>query len=306
MALLTRRHVLQGVAGLGSLGVATGVYAGAIEPGLRLVTTSYAVTPPRWPAGLVLRVAVIADIHACEPWMPPERIRAIAQTANAMGPDVTVLLGDFNGGHRYVTGPVYPDQWAEALSVLQAPLGVYGILGNHDWWHGPLPGTKSDGGAGVRAGLRQCGATLLENDVRAIVKDGRKIWLAGLGDQMAIRIGRGRHRGTDDLSGTLRQVTDDAPVILLAHEPFVFRSTPERVSLTLCGHTHGGQINLPVLTRIYGEEHFEMEQIYGHVVDGDRHMIISGGLGTSLVPVRFMRPPEVVLVTIGAEATPTA
>ena len=302
MTLITRRHVLQGGAGLGALGFGTGAYAGAIEPGFRLVTTEYRVTPAAWPAGLSLKVAVIADIHACEPWMPPARIRHIAEVANGFAPDVTVLLGDFNGGHRYVTGAVYPEQWAEALSVLRAPLGIYGILGNHDWWHGVLPGVKSDEGEGVRAGLRQAGAILLENHVWAIWKDGQKVWLAGLGDQIAITVGKHHHRGVDDLSGTLAQVTDDAPVILLAHEPFVFSRVPDRVALTLCGHTHGGQVNLPVLSTIYAEERYGMARIYGQIVDGRRQMIISGGLGTSFVPVRFLRPPEVVFVTIGGDA----
>ena len=306
MALVTRRQVLQGGAGLTMLGGGTGAYAAGIEPGLRLVTTAYDLRPPRWPAGLTLKVAVIADIHACEPWMPATRVRHIAEVANALEPDVTVLLGDFNGGHRYVTGAVYPEQWAEALSILRAPLGVYGILGNHDWWHGVLPGIKGDEGESVRGGLRQAGAILLENNVWAIWKNGQKIWLAGIGDQMAITVGRHRHRGIDDLAGTLAQVTDDAPVLLLAHEPYIFHKVPDRVSLTLCGHTHGGQINLPLLSTLYAEEHYGMERIYGHIVEDGRHLIISGGLGTSFVPVRFLRPPEVVLVTIGSEASPTA
>ena len=306
MALVTRRQVLQGAAGLTMLGGGTSAYAAGIEPGLRLVTTAYELRPPRWPAGLTLKVAVIADIHACEPWMPATRVRHIAEVANAMEPDVTVLLGDFNGGHRYVTGAVYPEQWAEALSILRAPLGVYGILGNHDWWHGVLPGIKGDEGESVRVGLRQAGAILLENNVWAIWKDGRKIWLAGIGDQMAITVGKHRHRGIDDLAGTLAQVTDEAPVLLLAHEPYIFHKVPDRVSLTLCGHTHGGQINLPLLSTLYAEERYGMEKIYGHIIEDGRHLIISGGLGTSFVPVRFLRPPEVVLVTIGGEASPTA
>ena len=97
-------------------------------------------------------------------------------------------------------------------------------------------------------------------------------------------------------------MTDGAPVLLLAHEPFVFRRVPERVSLTLCGHTHGGQVNLPVVTELFTELQFGMRQVYGHIVDGDRHMIISAGLGTSIAPVRLFRPPEIVLVTIGAES----
>jgi hypothetical protein len=85
---------------------------------------------------------------------------------------------------------------------------------------------------------------------------------------------------------------------LLAHEPAIFRRVPDRVSLTLCGHTHGGQVNLPIFTKDFIRRHYGCDIIYGHLVQGDRHLIISAGLGTAHAPVRFMRPPEVVALTI--------
>jgi predicted MPP superfamily phosphohydrolase len=94
----------------------------AFEPSLRLNVTSYRVTPPHWPDGLTLKAAMLADIHACEPWMPPSRVRGIANLTNDLAPDIVFLLGDYSGGHRFVTGPVMPDDWGEALSVLNAPL----------------------------------------------------------------------------------------------------------------------------------------------------------------------------------------
>ncbi len=103
---------------------AFGSYAFAFEPGLRLKITSYNVAPPNWPNGLTLRAAVLADIHACEPWMPAARIRAIAELANALEPDIIFLLGDFSGGHTIMTSAVMPEEWGEALSALRAPLGV--------------------------------------------------------------------------------------------------------------------------------------------------------------------------------------
>jgi uncharacterized protein len=297
MTLLSRRLFLQSLGGLALAGAAFGSYAVVIEPGFFLDVTSYKVTPPRWPAGLELKAAVLADIHACEPWMSAERVRSIAEVANALSPDIIFLLGDFNGGHRFVTGPVLPEQWAEALSVLKAPLGVYSVLGNHDWWHGPLPGTKGDSGESVRRALRYAGVTVLENDVISLRKGDQSFWVAGLGDQMAYQAGRHFH-GIDDLPATLAKVTDDAPIVLLAHEPFLFHRVPSRVGLTLCGHTHGGQVNLPFISPIYEKAHFGTDKVYGHIIEDERHMIISGGLGTSIAPVRVMRPPEVVSVTL--------
>jgi uncharacterized protein len=299
--MISRRLFLQ-TAG-GSFIAATaglGSYAFAIEPGFRLEVTSYHLTPPRWPKDARLKAAIIADIHACEPFMSAARVRAIAELANQGKPDIIFLLGDFNGGHNYATAAVMPEQWGEALSILKAPLGSYAVLGNHDWWHGALPRIAGDNGESVRKALRAAGIAVLENDVVRLAAQGQPFWVAGLGDQMAHWTGR-RHnfRGEDDLTGTLARIKDDAPILLLAHEPYIFERVPARVSLTLCGHTHGGQVTLPFISEHYARRHFGMDRIYGHIVETDRHMIISAGLGTSIFPVRFMRPPEVVFINLG-------
>ncbi len=294
MASISRRLFLQGAGGFAWATAGLGTYAFALEPSLRLNVTSYRVTPPHWPDGMTLKAAVLADIHACEPWMPASRVRAIANLTNDLAPDIVFLLGDFSGGHRFVTGPVMPDEWGEALSVLKAPLGVYSVLGNHDWWHGALPGMPADGAEGVRGALRAAGIAVLENHARRVMKNGQPFWVAGLGDQIAERKG-----GRDDLRGTMAQIKGPAPVILLAHEPAIFRQVPDRVSLTLCGHTHGGQVNLPIFTEEFMRRHYRCDIIYGHLAQGNRHLIISAGLGTAHAPVRFMRPPEVVELTIG-------
>lgn len=299
MKTVTRRLFLQGGSALLSSPFALGSYAFAIEPGVRLDITSYQVTPPNWPEDLVLKAVVLADIHACEPLMPAARVRRIAELANRLQPDIIFVLGDFNGGTRLVSGPVMPHQWGEALSVLKAPLGTYAILGNHDWWHGALPGMRSDGGDAIRRALSHANITLLENQAVRLSKGQAPFWVAGLGDQLALRIDRAVFRGLDDLPATLAQVKDDAPVLLLAHEPFIYSQVPERVALTLCGHTHGGQIDLPFVTEAYFEHRWHWHYIYGHIVEAGRHMIISAGLGESFLPVRFLRPPEIVHVTIG-------
>jgi predicted MPP superfamily phosphohydrolase len=306
MKTISRRLFLQGAGGLAWATSGLGAYAFVFEPALRLNVTSYRVTPPGWPDGLTVKAAVLADIHACEPWMPASRVRGIANLTNDLSPDIVFLLGDFSGGHRFVTGPVMPEEWGEALSVLKAPLGVYAVLGNHDWWHGPLPGMPADGAEGVRQALRSAGIKVLENDALRVTKDGQPFWVAGLGDQIGELIGSRRFVNLADLPGTMAQIKDSAPVILLAHEPAIFRRVPDRVSLTLCGHTHGGQVNLPFITnRIMHSRYFWYDLIYGHIVERGQHLIISAGLGTSNVPVRFMRPPEVVQLTLGGGTLPS-
>ena len=301
MALLTRRTFLRRAGG-GALSTAgLGGYAFGAEPNWRLGVTRYAPTPPGWPAALGLKIAAIADLHACRPMMGPERIRQIVDLTNAEAPDLVAILGDFNGAHNFVTGPVWPEEWAAELARLRAPLGIFAVLGNHDFWHGPLPTMRGDDGESIRRALKAAGIRVLENAAQQVTTPRGAFWIAGLGDQMAHHTGRGFFNGIDDLPGTLRQVTDEAPVVLLAHEPFIFRRMSPRVSLTLCGHTHGGQVYIPGIGAPVAYLRMEREFVYGHVVAGDQHMIISAGLGTSILPVRFLRPPEVVVVTLGGE-----
>ena len=304
MKRISRRRFLKtlGVSGAGMMGL-TG-YGFAVEPGWRLKTTSYSISPPNWTPGLHLKIGVIADVHAGGPLMPAERIRAIAERTNALGTDVIVLLGDFTASHKLKTRTVAPQEWAEALSVLKAPLGVHAILGNHDWWDDLAAQRSGKGPVLGRRMLEGVGIPVYENDVVRLAKDGHPFWLAGLGDQMAFIRGRRKRawrqfEGVDDLPGTLEKVTDEAPVILLAHEPDIFARVPARVALTLSGHTHGGQIRVlgysPMVPSRYGNRY-----AYGHVVEEDRHLIVSGGLGCSILPVRIGVPPEIVLVDVVA------
>jgi uncharacterized protein len=103
----------------------------------------------------------------------------------------------------------------------------------------------------------------------------------------------------DDLPGTLSRVDTNDPVILLAHEPEIFPTVPERVALTLAGHTHGGQVRVPVVSEKLIRS-YRTRFAYGHITERRRHMIVSGGLGTSIVPVRLGVPPEIVRVELGA------
>jgi predicted MPP superfamily phosphohydrolase len=291
---LSRRRLLGN--GLGLTGLAglilpgTAAYA-AVEAANDLAITSYAPVPPNWPASQKLSITVIADLHAGGPNMGLERVRQVVDAGIALGSDLVVILGDFFATHRFVTERVPHAAWAAELARLKAPLGVYAILGNHDWWYDV---------EGVRAALRQVRMPLMENDAVLLGKPGSRFWLAGLGDQIAHYLGPSHFRGEDDLPGALAKVRTDDPVILLAHEPDIFTSVPPRVALTLAGHTHGGQIKLPFFEPVWAPSQYGARFAYGHIVEQGRHMIVSGGLGTSIVPMRLGVPPEIVRVTLGA------
>ena len=302
MSIIDRRRFLTGAGVLAAGSVGLSGYASAYEAGYRLDLTSYKVSPPNWPANLKLKIAVIADIHACEPWMSAERIAGIVDLANAQKPDIAVLLGDFVCTHRFVTGYVAPGAWAEQLARLEAPLGVHAILGNHDWWSAAIPTNPPDNAQSVRKALAGAKIPLLENRAVQLALNGRPFWLVGLGDQLAHHLARRANRGDDDLAGSLRQVNDSAPAILLAHEPFIFPRVPDRVALTLSGHTHGGQVKFPLIGTPFAPDspYSTKRYVYGDYQEGGRHLIVSGGLGTSYAPVRFGVPPEVVIVSVEA------
>jgi predicted MPP superfamily phosphohydrolase len=305
--MITRRALLEGVTAIGLSGLSLGAYAFGIEPRFRLEVTRYRLLPPGWSPGLHLRLAVVADLHATEPYMPPERIAEIVERTNSLGADAILLLGDYVSTLRFQTRQVPPREWAGLLGGFKAPLGVHAVLGNHDWWDDRVAQKRRAGPVQSRIELERAGIRVYENDVLRLDKGGRPFWLAGLGDQLAFPLGRRRgwpvFRGADDLPGTLAKVTDHAPVILMAHEPDIFPSVPARVALTVSGHTHGGQVRLfgysPHVPSIYGNRY-----AYGHVVEKGRNLVVSGGLGCSGLPVRLGVPPEVVLVEVG-DASPS-
>lgn len=300
--MISRRSFLKLMGGSFAGLMALGGYAFAYEPLARLAIARYTLTPPGWTPGLKLRLVALADFHACEPWMSAARIASICARANELGGDITLLLGDYAAGMNMVTRYVHSSEWSKALATLKAPLGVHAIMGNHDWWEDRTAQKNGGGDTFGHKALAEAGIPVYSNRAIRLEKEGRGFWLAGLEDQLALlpgkKWGRSRMQGLDNLDGTLAQVSDDAPVILLAHEPDIFPRVPDRISLTLSGHTHGGQIRLfghsPVVPSRYGDRY-----AYGHIVENGRNIIVSGGLGCSIAPIRFGVPPEILVIDLG-------
>jgi predicted MPP superfamily phosphohydrolase len=288
---VTRRGLVLGSAGLiGLAGMASVAYGGA-EAAFDLRITQYWPNPTAWPQRQKLTITVIADLHAAGPNMGIARVRDVVDAANGLRSDIVLLLGDYFATHRFVTERVPHPVWAAELARLRSRLGTFAILGNHDWWYDV---------EGVRRALGAVNIPVLENDALLLGESGERFWLAGIGDTIAYRLGHGRFRGVDDLPGTLAKITTDDPVVLMVHEPDIFTDVPDRVALTLAGHTHGGQIRLPVVWPAFVPSQYGARFAYGHIVEHGRHMIVSGGLGTSLVPARIGVPPEIVRVRLGA------
>jgi uncharacterized protein len=303
--MITRRAFLKASAYLGASLASFGVYAVGIEPLLRLSHVRYPITPKGWPADLKLRMVVLADIHASEPWMNAARIQSIVDQANALNGDIILLLGDYISGQRFFRKTSEPSQWAPILGQLKAPLGVHAIQGNHDWWEDKTALADLAGPTFVQRALEAAGINVLENDAVKLTHHGKPFWLAGLGDQLAFlpvrRRALGVPVGVNDMRKTLAKITDDAPAILMAHEPDVFPRVPKRFTLTLSGHTHGGQFNL-FGWRPVAASHLSRKYPRGFFQEEHGSILVSSGIGCSIVPARFGVPPEIMIVELGSAA----
>lgn len=295
--MVLRRRVIGGLLGIALAGLFAGLYSFFIEAGWRLRVQRWQV-PAAGFGAVPLRIAMVADLHAGVPTMGPERIARIVEATNALGADLILLMGDYRATHPYQSRKVPIEESAPILAGLRAPLGVYAILGNHDWRDDPAAQMRRAGPVHSQTVLEAQGIAVLSNRAIRIERTDGAFWLAGLDSQAAFsRQMVPDQPGADDLTGTMAQVTDDAPVVLAAHEPDIFPTLPDGVAVTLSGHTHGGQITLlgwaPVVPSRYGSRY-----AYGHVVENARHLVVSGGLGCSGFPLRFGVPPEITLVEI--------
>jgi predicted MPP superfamily phosphohydrolase len=237
-----------------------------------------------WPPQRPLRVAILSDLHVGSPFNGLTKLHDIVERTNAAQPDLICILGDLviQGviGGRFVG----PEEIATELANLHAAAGVVAVLGNHDGWFDHER---------VQRALERNGIHVLEDTAAKLATPAGPVWIAGISD-----LWTGRH----DLAAALASVTDDgAPIVLLTHNPDVFPEVPRRVTLTLAGHTHGGQVRLPLLGRPIVPSRFGQRFAAGHVVEDGRHLFVASGLGTSIVPIRFRVPPTVTVLTLTSE-----
>jgi uncharacterized protein len=264
---------------------ALGVWAFLIEPN-SLVVRHVTVASDTW-RGPPLRIGVLSDTHVGAPHVTPERVRRVVARLNRERPDLIVLLGDYAGGHEPASVRAAPArsailQGAAALGEARAPLGRVAILGNHDWWY--------DGPA-LEAQLRRAGVPVLENQAIRVGRRAAPFWIGGLADLDSQRV-------RPSVAATLAAVPADEPVILLTHWPDPFPDVPPRVALTLAGHSHCGQVNLPLFGRLLHASRGSARWPCGLYDEGGRKLFVTGGLGVSILPVRFRAPPEIAIVTL--------
>ncbi len=262
------------------LGLLISGWALYLEPS-SLGVRRYVVQVPEWSAANpALRIAVLGDLHVGSPFNDLVKLREIVELTNRQQPDLVLLAGDYVIQGVLGGAKVDPGKIASVLGRLQSATGVYAVLGNHDhWWDAES----------VAASLKRAGITVLEDQAVHLQRKGLDFWLVGISDFW---------EGEHDVMRALAPVPREGVIIAFTHNPDIFPEMPERVALTVAAHTHGGQVSLPligppIVPSVYGQRYAA-----GVVEEGGRHLFVSPGLGTSILPVRFRVPPEISIVEI--------
>jgi len=257
------------------------VYAFYLEPrSLRVVEHRVTLDPPLGDSGNPLTIAVIADLQAGSPYIDEAKIGRVVELTNAASPDLILLPGDFviqgvlGGSHIAI------EIIAEKLSRLSAPLGVYAALGNHDHWED----TEH-----IARVLEQIGIPVLENRSVTIGSGKAPLYLVGISDATTTN---------PDLRRAFADISKDAPVLCISHSPDIFPDLPSTCRLTITGHTHGGQVWLPFLGRPIVPSRYGQRYAAGLIRESGKTLFVSTGIGTSIIPVRFLVPPEISILKI--------
>lgn len=243
---------------------------------------------PQWQGPQGLKVVVASDWHFTKRalWRVTtiERARKIVNEINAAHPDVILLPGDFiaDQDYRPEIAVTAEDEIAAVLGQLKAPLGVYAVMGNHDWWHDEEK---------FRAAFARQGIKVIEND--AVPIPGTALWVVGIGDDFT---------GHSRPAVAVSKLPKNAQALVLMHDPASLKALPPVQGLVVAGHTHGGQVYLPFVGAPIVPGAAPRAWAYGWVEHGGNSMYVTSGVGVSILPVRFNMRPEWVMFTVRSGA----
>lgn len=234
-----------------------------------------------WPAGEPpVRAVLISDLHVAGPDMPPSRLAQIVEQIGALRPDLVLIAGDLVSDKRVATRTYSLTEAVAPLRALRPRLGTFAVLGNHDHWRNAPE---------ARSALQRIGVRALDNEAARA----GPVVIGGLDDA---------YTGQDDLPSTAAAMRRAGGVrVLLSHSPDPFPAVPPDIPLMFAGHTHCGQIRLPLVGAVsYMSEHGE-RYACGRIEEAGKTLFVSAGLGTSILPLRLMARPDLWVVTIGPE-----
>lgn len=267
-------RVLWGAAILGAGGI---FYAREIEPRWLEISNVEITLPRLAPEFDGYKIVQIGDIHL-DDWTRPGRLKKVIQMVNEQRPDLTAIMGDFAS---YSARKLDTRRLVEALSLLSARDGVVAVLGNHDY--------LTDAGL-IRRCIRESDIALLDNDALTLGRDAARLHVAGVDDVM---------EGGSRLDLVLEKLPVDGAALLLAHEPdFADVATATgRFDLQLSGHSHGGQVRLPLLTRLILPPYAQRYPGGLYEVEG-MALYTNRGIGFVDARLRFRCRPEVTVLTL--------
>jgi predicted MPP superfamily phosphohydrolase len=233
-----------------------------------------------------IRCIVLSDLHMGSHGGDLARLEAIAAEIMARRFDLLLLPGDFVNMQVFGGGRIRPEATAEVLAPLARAMPAVAVLGNHDAEYGVQR---------VAAALEGQRISVLFNQRKTVETAAGALDIVGLEDHRTGRRDAGRALAALDRPGR---------TLVLAHDPASFAEVPAGPIATVCGHTHGGQIRLPLLGAVVNASSAPLSWTHGHILDGGRSLIVSAGLGTSTLPLRFNCPPEIVEITIAPRERP--
>ena len=235
-----------------------------------------------WPADAApIRVVVMSDIHIGSLAMDEARLSRIVHQVNALHPDLVLIAGDFINGYGRSDALAVEDALTRALLPLRARLGVVAVPGNHD--HGTSI-------AVVDAALTRAGITVLTNQA---IRRG-PLAIGGVDDD---------YSGADDLPATMAALRRmGGAALLLTHSPDLATKLSVGAPFLIAGHTHCGQVRLPVIGPPFLPVRTHRRYLCGMVEDKGHRVLVTAGLGTSDLPIRWQAPPDLWLLTLGPAA----
>lgn len=259
------------------------VWGFVIEPSL---LTQRDVHVSHWP-GPPIKIAFLSDLHAGAPHINEKYIESLVSRINAHSPDIVLIGGDLVINGVIGGQPIAIEKVAVLLKKLKAPLGIYAVLGNHDWWND---------GIRVRKVLEDHGIPVLDNQAQLInVKSDFNFWLVGIGDD---------YTNHAQAEVALSYITSDAHRILFMHDPAALFQVKQKFFLALAGHMHGGQAYIPGIGAIITPGKAPKDWAGGWIDFELGSLFVSNGIGTSIIPVRFNAPPEYVILHLNNDVDP--
>ena len=257
------------------IGFMSALFAYNIEP-YKLVVNSSDLFIPNWNEKLNgLKVGIVSDLHIGSKNVDLKDLELIVEKINNQNPDVIFLLGDFDS-RLIANSNISKKEISKFLNQFNAKYGIYAILGNHDYEPSNV----------IKPILNNTKIKLLEDESIFLSHNNVKIRICGTKDWWHYDV------DTKKLLGVINE-----PTILLSHNPDIFPEVPSKVALTLCGHTHGGEVSFPILGSPFVPSVYSNKYSKGHIIENNKHMFVTSGIGT-LSRFRLFNPPEIVILNL--------